>query len=84
MTGLTADEWAALADAKATTWTVGTPGKWLGLYADPGEAADAAMEAPGGSSLVQWEGRSGHVVPALYWDPSARAQAAPELEAEAG
>lgn len=63
MAKLSPADWAALADAGETTWTVGKANAWAAAYADPGEAAAAAAEAPADAGLFQWKGHRGQPVP---------------------
>ena len=58
--GLTAKEWAQLADSGATTFTVGQPANWIGVFAER-SAAEALADEHGGT-FVEWAGRTGHVV----------------------
>ena len=43
--GLTATEWAQLADSGATTYTVGQPAHWIGVLADRSQAESARRRA---------------------------------------
>ena len=64
--GLTAGEWAQLADSGATTYTVGQPANWTGVFADRSEAEALADEHSG--TFVQWTGRTGHLVTTAEYD----------------
>lgn len=64
--GLTAREWAQLADSGATTYTVGQPANWIGAFADRSEAEALADEHSG--TFVQWTGRTGHLVTTAEYD----------------
>jgi hypothetical protein len=46
--GLTAKEWAQLADSGATTYTTGEPAQWIGVFADR-SAAEALADEHGGT-----------------------------------
>lgn len=65
-TGLTAKEWAQLADSGATTYTVGEPASWIGVFADRSEAEAVADRHSG--TYIQWTGRTGHVVTTAEYD----------------
>ena len=69
--GLTVGEWAQLADSGATTYTVGQPANWIGVFADRSEAEALADEHSG--TFVQWTGRTGHVVTTAEYDLELRA-----------
>ena len=58
--GLTARQWAQLADSGTTTYTVGQPANWIGVFADRSEAEALADEH--GGTFIEWTGRAGHVV----------------------
>jgi len=64
--GLTAGEWAQLADSGAITYTVGQPANWIGAFADRSEAEALADEHSG--TFVQWTGRTGHLVTTAEYD----------------
>ena len=64
--GLTAKEWAQLADSGATTYTTGEPAHWIGVFADR-SAAEALADEHGGT-LIEWTGRTGHVVTTADYD----------------
>jgi len=58
--GLTAKEWTQLADSGATTYMVGEPAHWTGVFADR-SAAEALADEHGGT-FIEWTGRTGHIV----------------------
>jgi hypothetical protein len=64
--GLTAGEWAQLADSGTITYTVGQPANWIGAFADRSEAEALADEHSG--TFVQWTGRTGHLVTTAEYD----------------
>jgi hypothetical protein len=64
--GLTAKEWAQLADSGATTYTVGQPANWTGVFADRSDAEALADEH--GGTFIEWTGRTGHLVTTAGYD----------------
>jgi hypothetical protein len=69
--GLTAREWAQLADSGTTSYTVGQPANWIGVFADRSEAEALADEH--GGTFIEWTGRTGHIVTTAEYDPEIEA-----------